>query len=72
MSINTNNQDLKNLLKGLEGRPVFILTKFDIRYRTKNIEVGETSIKFKDKFGVEVFLALDQIAQITEVNQNDF
>jgi len=70
MLIKKENQDIKNLLKSLEGKPVFILTKFNIRYRTQNIEVGEDSIKFKDKFGVVVFLAIDQIAQITEVNEN--
>lgn len=70
MSGNKSYQDIKNLLRSLEGRPVFILTKFNIRYRTQNIQVGEDSIKFRDKFGVEIFLALDQIAQITEVKEN--
>ena len=68
MSRNTEHQDIKILLKSLQGKPVFILTKFNIRYRTNNLQLGEDFVKFRDKFDVEVFLSLDQIAQVTEVS----
>ena len=64
------NQDIKNLLKTLENKEVFILTKFGMRYRTLKIQVGEDSITFFDKFGTEIFLSIDQIAQIAEVWKN--
>ena len=70
MSINQGNSDLKILLKKLEGKAVYILTKFNIRYRTNCLIVGEDSIQFLDKWGTEVFLSIDQIAQIVEVKEN--
>lgn len=60
------NQSIKDLLKSLEGKTVFILTKFNIRYQTNAIQFGEDFIKFRDKFGREVFLSLDQVAQVKE------
>jgi len=63
-----SNKDIKNLLKSFEGKECFILTKFNIRYKAHKINVQENSIKFIDKFDTEVYLALDQIAQVTEVS----
>ena len=68
----SENQDLNNLLESFKGKKILILTKFNIRYQTSNFSIGESTIKFKDKFGDEVLLALDQIAQVVEVKNGGY
>lgn len=64
-----DNQDIKNFLKKFEGKKVYILTNFEVRYLAHNLKVSDSFITFTDKFNTEVMLSISEISQITEVKE---
>jgi len=66
----SSNQGFYTLLKKHEGKKIKILTKNNLHYFASNLKVFPDSIAFSDKFGSEIILALDEISQVTGVNEN--
>jgi hypothetical protein len=63
------NEDLKRLLISLKGKKIKIITSDGFWYTTSNLQVNDGSVQFIDKLGNRVYLSLDQLKQVMELNK---
>lgn len=64
--------DIKELYKVFEKKKVFILTNYNFKYQTSDLQVypEESKIVFHDKFGDLVMLAFSEIKSIVEIRES--
>ena len=61
-----NQTTLKNLLRKYEGKRIRILTKSNLHYDCKLLEITEDSILIFDKVGNEVIILISEVLQVTK------
>jgi hypothetical protein len=62
-------KEIKEVYKVFENKKVLILTNSNFKFNTSNLQVLETGVFFKDKFGKEILLSFSEISCIQEVLQ---
>lgn len=71
--VNNNNQGLYNLLLDIQrkSKKILIKTKSNLIFITENLQVlSENSVLFNDKKGDRIYLAINEIASLTEVHND--